>query len=62
MHKQCVEDAYTCLINRYSFSEDDIAILIDTDESYTQPMGKNISVAPPCGTREEDDTGYDECT
>lgn len=41
----CVNDVqrtYQCLVDRYGFSEDDIAVLIDTDDSYTQPTGKNI--------------------
>ncbi|KAM1021323.1 hypothetical protein ACFX2A_043480 [Malus domestica] len=31
---------YSCLVDRYGFSEDDIQVLIDTDDSYTQPTGK----------------------
>lgn len=41
----CVNDVqrtYQCLVDRYGFSEDDISVLIDTDDSYTQPTGKNI--------------------
>ncbi|KGN46707.1 metacaspase-5 [Cucumis sativus] len=44
----CINDVKRmrqCLIERYGFSEDDIEILIDTDESYTQPTGKNIRSA-----------------
>ncbi|KAF4393480.1 hypothetical protein F8388_023284 [Cannabis sativa] len=44
----CINDVkrmYTCLIDRYGFSEDDITVLIDTDDSYTQPTGKNIRAA-----------------
>lgn len=43
--KGCINDVnrmYTCLVDRYGFSEDDIQVLIDTDDSYTQPTGKNI--------------------
>ncbi|KAL3528144.1 hypothetical protein ACH5RR_012800 [Cinchona calisaya] len=46
--KGCINDVqrmYTCLIDRYGFSEDDITILIDTDSSYTQPTGRNIRSA-----------------
>ncbi|KAL5568779.1 hypothetical protein UlMin_025354 [Ulmus minor] len=41
----CINDVMRmnqCLLDRYGFSEDDITILIDTDDSYTQPTGKNI--------------------
>lgn len=41
----CVNDVrrmHKCLVERYGFSEEDITILIDTDESSTQPTGKNI--------------------
>lgn len=44
----CINDVkrmHQCLIRRYGFSEDDIEILIDTDDSYTQPTGKNIRSA-----------------
>ncbi|KAF7822468.1 Metacaspase-4 subunit p10 like [Senna tora] len=44
----CINDVwrmYNCLIERYGFSEDDITVLIDTDESYTQPTGRNIRSA-----------------
>ncbi|XP_022734348.1 metacaspase-4-like [Durio zibethinus] len=43
--KGCINDVIRmqkCLIERYGFSEEDIKILIDTDDSYTQPTGKNI--------------------
>ncbi|KAG2324482.1 hypothetical protein Bca4012_038992 [Brassica carinata] len=43
--KGCVNDVHRthkCLVDRYGFAEDDITVLIDTDESYTQPTGKNI--------------------
>ncbi|XP_054815932.1 metacaspase-5-like [Prosopis cineraria] len=44
----CINDVWRmhrCLIQRYGFSEDDITVLIDTDDSYTQPTGKNIRSA-----------------
>lgn len=43
--KGCINDVkrmHTCLIERYGFSDDDITIMIDTDDSYTQPTGKSI--------------------
>ncbi|MBA0699388.1 hypothetical protein E1A91_D13G152000v1 [Gossypium mustelinum] len=43
--KGCINDVkrmYKCLIERYGFSEEDITVLIDTDNSYDQPTGKNI--------------------
>ncbi|CAN7128989.1 unnamed protein product [Brassica rapa subsp. narinosa] len=43
--KGCVNDVHRmhkCLVDRYGFSEKDITVLIDTDDSYTQPTGKNI--------------------
>ncbi|KAH7536675.1 hypothetical protein FEM48_Zijuj03G0009600 [Ziziphus jujuba var. spinosa] len=43
--KGCVNDVkrmYSCLVDRFGYSEDDITVLIDTDDSYTQPTGKNI--------------------
>lgn len=46
--KGCINDVqrmYKCLVERYGFSEDDIAVLIDTDDSYTQPTGHNIRAA-----------------
>nr|DAD48204.1 TPA_asm: hypothetical protein HUJ06_018141 [Nelumbo nucifera] len=44
----CVNDVkrmHKSLIDRYGFSEQDITVLIDTDNSYTQPTGKNIRAA-----------------
>ncbi|XP_075645973.1 metacaspase-4-like [Castanea sativa] len=41
----CINDVkrmYQCLVDKYGYSEEDITVLIDTDESYTQPTGKNI--------------------
>ncbi|KAJ6357405.1 hypothetical protein OIU78_005291, partial [Salix suchowensis] len=46
--KGCINDVkrmYRCLVDRYGFSEDNITILIDTDDSYTQPTGKNVRQA-----------------
>ncbi|KAJ4959073.1 hypothetical protein NE237_026184 [Protea cynaroides] len=46
--KGCINDVrrmYRCLTERYDFAEDDITVLIDTDDSYTQPAGKNIRPA-----------------
>ncbi|KAL5731299.1 Metacaspase-4 [Ranunculus cassubicifolius] len=46
--KGCINDVTRmrrCLIQRYGFEEDDITVLIDTDDSYTQPTGKNIRKA-----------------
>ncbi|KAK9133842.1 hypothetical protein Scep_013370 [Stephania cephalantha] len=43
--KGCINDVnrtYKSLTGRYGFSPDDITVLIDTDDSYTQPTGKNI--------------------
>ncbi|OMO68936.1 Peptidase C14, caspase catalytic [Corchorus capsularis] len=43
--KGCINDVkrmYKCLIERFGFAEEDINVLIDTDDSYTQPTGKNI--------------------
>ncbi|GAA0145289.1 hypothetical protein Leryth_010182 [Lithospermum erythrorhizon] len=43
--KGCINDVrqmYKCLVERYGFSEDDISVLVDTDESYEQPTGKNV--------------------
>jgi hypothetical protein len=36
---------YQCLVDRYGFSEDNVTILIDTDDSYTQPTGRNVRQA-----------------
>ncbi|KAL2327083.1 hypothetical protein Fmac_020510 [Flemingia macrophylla] len=46
--KGCVNDVWMmqrCLVERYGLSENDITVLIDTDESYTEPTGKNIRSA-----------------
>ncbi|KAL6562401.1 Metacaspase-4 [Orobanche gracilis] len=46
--KGCINDVrrmYACLVERFGFSEDDIAVLIDTDDSRTQPTGRNIRSA-----------------
>ncbi|KAK9058185.1 hypothetical protein SSX86_023025 [Deinandra increscens subsp. villosa] len=46
--KGCVNDVkrmHRCLIDRYGFSEGDIKVLIDADDSYTQPTGRNIRQA-----------------
>ncbi|KAL7617748.1 metacaspase-4 [Lactuca sativa] len=46
--KGCVNDVkkmHRCLIDRYGFLENDIKVLIDADESYTQPTGRNIRSA-----------------
>nr|AFK93071.1 MC2 [Petunia x hybrida] len=46
--KGCINDVtrmYSCLVNRFGFSEDDITVLIDTDDSYTQPTGRNVRKA-----------------
>lgn len=43
--KGCINDVkrmQRCLIDRFGFSEDNITVLIDTDERYTQPTGANI--------------------
>ncbi|OMO77801.1 Peptidase C14, caspase catalytic [Corchorus olitorius] len=43
--KGCINDVkrmYKCLIERFGFAAEDINVLIDTDDSYTQPTGKNI--------------------
>lgn len=43
--KGCINDVkrmYRCLTERYGFSDEDITVLIDTDDSYVQPTGKNI--------------------
>lgn len=44
----CINDVkrmHRCLIERYGFSDDDITVLIDTDDSFTQPTGKNVRQA-----------------
>ncbi|XP_073303030.1 metacaspase-4-like [Primulina huaijiensis] len=46
--KGCINDVkrmYSCLVERFGFSEEDITVLIDTDDSYTQPNGRNIRAA-----------------
>ncbi|KAJ6350500.1 hypothetical protein OIU78_006628 [Salix suchowensis] len=46
--KGCVNDVkrmYRYLVDRYGFYEDNITILIDTDDSYTLPTGKNVRKA-----------------
>lgn len=46
--KGCINDVqrmHACLLERYGFSEDDIKVLIDSDDSYTQPTGHNIRAA-----------------
>ncbi|KAJ6902468.1 metacaspase-4-like [Populus alba x Populus x berolinensis] len=46
--KGCVNDVKRmcrCLVDRYGFYEDNITILIDTDDSYTLPTGKNVRKA-----------------
>ncbi|KAE8733508.1 Metacaspase-4 [Hibiscus syriacus] len=43
--KGCINDVkrmYKCLLERYGFSNEDIKVLIDTDDSYARPTGKNI--------------------
>ncbi|GLU08555.1 hypothetical protein SLE2022_254610 [Rubroshorea leprosula] len=43
--KGCINDVrrmYECLVDRFGFSEEDIIVLIDTDDSHTKPTGKNI--------------------
>ncbi|KAI3456639.1 hypothetical protein Pfo_013302 [Paulownia fortunei] len=46
--KGCINDVrrmYTCLVERFGFSKEDITVLIDTNDSYTQPTGRNIRAA-----------------
>ncbi|XP_077220724.1 metacaspase-4-like [Tasmannia lanceolata] len=43
--KGCINDVkrmYKSLIERFGFTEDEITVLIDTDDSYTQPTGINV--------------------
>lgn len=43
--KGCINDVKRmrcCLIDRYGFAEEDIVVLIDTDDSYPQPTGANV--------------------
>ncbi|KAL0725756.1 hypothetical protein Bca4012_040355 [Brassica carinata] len=44
----CVNDVrrmHKCLVDRFGFLERNINVLIDTDDSYTKPTGKNIRQA-----------------
>ncbi|KAL0321007.1 UNVERIFIED_CONTAM: Metacaspase-4 [Sesamum radiatum] len=46
--KGCINDVrrmHECLVERYGFDNDDITVLIDTDDSYTEPTGRNIRAA-----------------
>ncbi|KAI3966013.1 hypothetical protein MKX01_010970 [Papaver californicum] len=46
--KGCINDVkrmHQSLVDRYGFAEEDITVLIDTDDSYIQPTGKNIRKA-----------------
>lgn len=46
--KGCINDVkrmHRSLVGRFGFSEEDITVLIDTDESYPEPTGKNIRAA-----------------
>uniref|UniRef100_A0A7N0TFS4 Peptidase C14 caspase domain-containing protein n=1 Tax=Kalanchoe fedtschenkoi TaxID=63787 RepID=A0A7N0TFS4_KALFE len=46
--KGCINDVTRMrqsLLDRFGFSSDDITVLIDTDDSYPQPTGKNIRQA-----------------
>ncbi|XP_052206611.1 LOW QUALITY PROTEIN: metacaspase-6-like [Diospyros lotus] len=41
----CVNDVwqmYNCLVHRYGFYDGDIQVLIDTDDDFQQPTGRNI--------------------
>ncbi|XP_058208775.1 metacaspase-5-like [Rhododendron vialii] len=43
--KGCVNDVrkmHSCLVDKYGFLEEDITVLIDNDDSYTQPTGRNL--------------------
>lgn len=43
--KGCINDVlrmHRCLVDRYGFDDSDIVVLIDTDDSYTQPTGGNV--------------------
>ncbi|KAL0310828.1 UNVERIFIED_CONTAM: Metacaspase-7 [Sesamum angustifolium] len=44
MHQRCTANA-RILVERYGFDKDDITVLIDTDDSYTEPTGRNIRAA-----------------
>ncbi|XP_051125922.1 metacaspase-4-like [Andrographis paniculata] len=46
--KGCINDVrrmYASLVERFGFAEEDITVLIDTDDSYTQPTGRNVRAA-----------------
>jgi hypothetical protein len=46
--KGCINDVSrmrSCLIEIYGFEDENITVLIDTDDSYTQPTGRNIRTA-----------------
>ncbi|CAI9108817.1 OLC1v1008511C1 [Oldenlandia corymbosa var. corymbosa] len=46
--KGCINDVRRmrkCLIERFGFADEDITVLIDTDDSYIQPTGRNIRKA-----------------
>ncbi|RZC51172.1 hypothetical protein C5167_019593 [Papaver somniferum] len=46
--KGCINDVkrmYQSLVDKYGFAEEDITVLIDTDDSYIQPTGRNIRKA-----------------
>ncbi|MCL7039741.1 hypothetical protein MKW94_027493 [Papaver nudicaule] len=46
--KGCINDVkrmYQSLVDKYGFAEEDITVLIDTDDSCLQPTGKNIRKA-----------------
>ncbi|KAI3844279.1 hypothetical protein MKW92_023026 [Papaver armeniacum] len=46
--KGCINDVkrmHKSLVEKYGFAEEDITVLIDTDDSYIQPTGKNIRKA-----------------
>ncbi|KAL0300934.1 UNVERIFIED_CONTAM: Metacaspase-4 [Sesamum radiatum] len=46
--KGCINDVrrmHESLVERYGFDKDDITVLIDTDDSYTEPTGRNIRAA-----------------
>ena len=50
----CINDVMgqkKLLTSMYGFDEADIIIMIDTDESYEQPTGKNIKVTTHSATR-----------
>lgn len=44
----CINDVKRmrqCLVDRYGFDDENITVLIDTDDSYDKPTGKNIRAA-----------------